>query len=350
MKNRFDFKFLILHCLCLAVPFTFVYGQQVKDFLRVPLDGVEIPVLVRGNLSNQKLLLFVQGGPGETAIDFARADYPGWKETLEKAVVIAYYDQRGLNQRAGKIDSTTITYTQYGLDMLALASHLKNKYDTDIYLMGHSAGGSMVLHTLKTFPEKGRLFEGALVLNTPITTNYSPERNTIYRPLYLRNLALEQIRKGREPEYWGNALDWMDRKDSLSSREDLQFWRETVEHAFVPRNKTITPGMVLNVIFSRPYNPVRYLNRKDNKRVEDLLWYDEKTLSTFEGLERIQLPVLLLTGRYDDVARKEELEEAHERMPHSKLAIIPRAAHESFLDQPELFAENVLSFVLDSRE
>lgn len=60
-----------------------IRAQSVKDFFYAEAESYEFPVFVRGNLDSKKLILFVQGGPGETAIDFARSDYPRWKNTGE---------------------------------------------------------------------------------------------------------------------------------------------------------------------------------------------------------------------------------------------------------------------------
>ena len=96
-----------------------------------------------------------------------------------KDFVIAYYDQRGLNQKVRNIDSNKITYDQYSRDIIALGKALQKKYEADIYLMGHSAGGKMVLNTLQHYPEEISFIGGAIVLNTPITTDYSPDDGSI---------------------------------------------------------------------------------------------------------------------------------------------------------------------------
>ena len=84
-----NFTFLILISCNLS-------AQSVKDFFYVEKEKKELPVLVKGNLAKKTILLYVSGSYGDNSIDFARADYPNWKNTLEKEVAIAYYDKRGL--------------------------------------------------------------------------------------------------------------------------------------------------------------------------------------------------------------------------------------------------------------
>lgn len=321
-------------------------AQSLKEYLSIPVDQeTTLPVLIRGNLTNGKMLLFVQGGPGETAIDFARSDYPNWKKNLETEVAIAYYDQRGLNQKVTTIDSTKITYLQYAKDLLAIAKALQKRYKTDIHLIGHSAGGAMIQYCLEELPEESHFIKSALLINTPITNDYSPERYQYYRPLYLKNLATEMLSKQLDTLKWQEAYEWITTIDSITTIEQVRKWNAYVDSAFTPTKRNIGLGMVFKVIFSKPYGPFRYLNRKDDEYVSDLLWKDAKHLNSFQKLATIRVPILLLTGRFDDIASPEEMRAAAKLIPTSQVVILPNCGHSSFLDQPDLFAQAVLQFI-----
>jgi pimeloyl-ACP methyl ester carboxylesterase len=193
--------------LTLAFMINTGHSQQVKDFFYA--DGKELPVFVRGELSEGIILLYVQGGGGETAIDFARADNPRWKHSLELEAAISYYDQRGLNVRLDKIDSSQISFEQYGDDIFKIAEELNRRYDAKIILIGHSLGGHFILHALSRLNDVPSSIKGAILLNTPITTDYSDERYRHYRPMYLKNLAYEFIQQNENVDYWKEALEWM---------------------------------------------------------------------------------------------------------------------------------------------
>lgn len=332
--------------LCILFTFlAFASFAQEKDYLKFDYEEYIFPILVRGNLSSGKLVVFVQGGPGETAIDFARSDYPGWKKTLEREVAIAYYDQRGHHLPVKKMETDQINHDQYSRDLIAISKMLKEKYDVEIYLMGHSAGGYMVLHTLQYFTEASSFIAGAIAVNTPITSDHSPIRYQYYRPLYLKHLAEEKIASKDRSEFWQKELDWINSIDSITTREGAIRWNRTVEQAFEPKKRKLTVGMAMKVVFSRPYNPVSYLNRRDNEHINDLLWQERKQFSDFENLAAIQGEVLLLTGRYDDVVPPEEMQAARRFIENAQLVILPDAGHESFLDQPDLFNQAILNFI-----
>ncbi|MEM6721277.1 MAG: alpha/beta hydrolase [Bacteroidota bacterium] len=339
--------FIILLC-----SITFVNAQRVRDFFYVAPQTKNLPVFVRGNIDSKKMLFYVQGGGADNGIDFGRSDYPKWKKTLEQKLAIAYFDQRGLNRSVKRIDTTKINQQQVLQDIISIAKALQEKYQADIYLLGHSSGGKDVLNCLATFPEETAFIKAAIVCNAPITSDFSPERYNHYRPLYLKNLAQEFINKKENTPLWQEAFDWITQTDSISTPEASKKWNAYVDMAFEPTKRKIGLGMVLKVIFARPYNPIKYLNQKDNKFVADRLWYAEKVrwesqthVPLWEKLPNIQHPILLLTGRYDPIATSEELKSAQKLIPNAELAILPNCHHESFLDQPQLFNTTILKFL-----
>jgi len=342
MKNKKKYLLVALVLCC----YNSLIAQTVKAFFYVEKETKELPVFIRGNLDNQTIIIFVQGGPGETAIDFGRSDYPKWKNTLEKEVAIAYYDQRGLNQKRNKIDTTKINYKQYSKDLIKISEKLKEKYNAKTYFMGHSYGGGFVYHCLAEFNEPNSPIDGGIIVNTPITTDYSPERYNYYRPLYLKNLAKEFINKGIDEKKWQEAYDWMEKTDSIYTPEDSKKWNMYVDSAFEPTKSKVSIGMVLKVLFSKPYGPIKYLNNKDNTLVSDLIWMNQKNINFFELLPKINHSVLVISGRLDDLAGPEEIKKAEELLKNSRITILPKTGHESFIDQPKMFNEAILNFVL----
>lgn len=339
-SHRFYIALLLIFC-----SYNLSKAQIVKEFFYLNKEHKELPVFVRGNLDNRTILLFVQGGPGETAIDFGRSDYPRWQNSLEKKVAIAYYDQRGLNQKVNKIDSTLISYKQYSKDLITISKRLKDKYQARIYLMGHSYGGGFVYHCLSEFNDTKNPIEGGIILNTPITTDYSKERYNYYRPLYLKNVAKEFINKGVNIEKWQEAYDWMVEVNSIETPENSKKWNNYVDTAFESEERKITLKMGLKVVFSKPYNPFKYLNNEDNNLVSDYIWTDQKHINFFDLLPKINHPILIISGRFDAIAGPEEMQKAATLVKSSKAIILPNAGHESFLDQPILFNEAILQFV-----
>ncbi len=149
----------------------------------------------------------------------------------------------------------------------------------------------------------------------------------------------------------------MNATGSISTAEDSRLWNGYVDQAFEPAKRKIGLGMVMKTIFARPYNPISYLNNKDNKLVGDKLWYAEKArwdngeeTPLWKLLPKINKPILLLSGQYDAIATPKEQQDAVELIPNAKLVIIPDCAHESFLGQPEKFQQTISHFIQPSRQ
>jgi pimeloyl-ACP methyl ester carboxylesterase len=64
-----------------------------------------------------------------------------------------------------------------------------------------------------------------------------------------------------------------------------------------------------------------------------------------EQVNKIQTPVLAIRGEQDPVLSKENLQALARYIKGVKLVTLPQAGHEALKDQPDLFAEAVLSFL-----
>ena len=73
-----------------------------------------------------------------------------------------------------------------------------------------------------------------------------------------------------------------------------------------------------------------------------------RSWDVMDRLGEIDVPALLVGGRYDE-CRPSHLEEMHQRMAGSRLAIIEDASHLCFAEQPQQFMDLVNTF-LDQRD
>jgi len=66
---------------------------------------------------------------------------------------------------------------------------------------------------------------------------------------------------------------------------------------------------------------------------------------TTSSLGKIQVPTLLLVGEKDGVTPPDTARAMHEKIPGSRLEILPGAGHLSNLENPELFNRHLLNFL-----
>lgn len=70
-----------------------------------------------------------------------------------------------------------------------------------------------------------------------------------------------------------------------------------------------------------------------------------RNLDYLARLHEIEVPLLILVGEEDPATPVSTAEAIHERIPHSKLVVIPSARHLSNVEQPAAFTHGILEFL-----
>lgn len=327
----------------------FDLSASSNDFFHVLHDGYYLPVMVRGNTSSHKILLFIQGGPALNALDFARIDYPGWKNTLEKDYAIAYYEPRGMGNRQGTFDLNDISIDKYLEDIHQVATVLKNKYNAEIDLLGHSYGGYLAYCYMIKYGNE-EVISKYVVADGPATTDFDTTLRWSFRHEFLVNEANEAIAMGSDVAAWEEILSWCNEHPVLDTQEEFIQWNKYVEEYIYVNFPEKIPMLrdYLAVLFFSSYNPLTaILNGSAETTVEDKLVESEKTYGLIGKINAVSRPVLILTGRHDDVCPPEEADYIFNNISSvdKTIYIIPDAGHESFNDQPELFRNAIVEFV-----
>ena len=327
----------------------FELATDTDDFHYLLVEEAYLPIRVRGNTASGKILLFVQGGPGGSAIDFAEIDYPEWGNTLEAEYAVAYYDQRGTGNGQGTYDAESISFAQYIEDIDQIVRFLAEKYPgTELYLMGHSFGGYL---TMRYMLDRGDDSPVAkyINLNGTASSDADPER-WVFRRDWLLTIARERIAANDESNYWTEVETYLLDHPVLDTLDEWRFWNQTVEEKIYPNyeDPPITAGDAVDVLFTSPYNFFNtYLGYGHLDEVEQRLFDEWKAFRLVERLDEITGPLLILTGRYDDGTPPEEVQFIFDEISSidKEMVVLPEAGHYSFYHQPELFMEAIRDWV-----
>ncbi len=350
MKNQLLFYFLMA-CTVFSCSENASISTQADDFFHLEEEGAYLPLWVRGNTASGKILLYVQGGPGLNTLDMAIVDYLGWEETLEKDYAVAYYDQRGTGNAQGDFDWESVSLDQYIKDLRKMVQLLRDQYpNNEIYLLGHSFGGWLTyLYALEY--QGNTQIEGIIAANAPFTTDNN-EIRWKFRHEFLVNISQEFVEQGKDTEFWSEALQWTQDHPEIIDIEEKRQWNRYVIRGLEEYQVEVplSAGKIIKGVFFSSYNIFpSLLDVERLDKVADRLFEDEKGIDVLSQVNEINLPILLITGRYDDIAPPEEFNFAFDQIGSSQkeLKILPDAGHDSFLNQPELFREAVRGFVED---
>jgi pimeloyl-ACP methyl ester carboxylesterase len=124
---------------------------SIAELTTVPIGGHEQSIMLRGQDVDAPVLLFLEGGPGGTALGSMR--YAG--EPLEEHFTVATWDQRGTGKSASALEPLdTLTVAQAVSDTIEVAEYLRERFDEErIYLLGSSWGSTLGVLAVQARPD-----------------------------------------------------------------------------------------------------------------------------------------------------------------------------------------------------
>ena len=316
----------------------------------VRVNGVELPVFVRGNTASKKIILFVNSGPGLTCLDEAHIDAMNFK-SIETSYAIAYFDQRGTGNAQGVIKKESITLKQYSKDLFDIIRVLEVKYDQpDIFLMSHGFGSYLSSFFLLDYEDSNSVkgwinLDGALLLQD--------QKEWEYKHTFLENIANEEIAAGTDVVYWSNALNWTVSNPVISTQAQKDQWRNFLgnpgEFIIPAEQEDMKTRETFDVLFTSSYNPFPAYWSQNRKETSERIMNEAAGTNLIPELSRLELPSLFIWGRYDDLVPPELGQDAFDEMgtPSSDkyLEVYLSSGHQPFTNEPNQLTLDVVDFV-----
>ncbi len=126
-------------------------SSPVNSSEAIEIGGIEQWISIKGSNINHPVLLFLHGGPGNSAMGYSEK----FTGELQKHFVAVQWDQRESGETA-KLNSSNkpLTVSLMESDALEMIHYLRKRFNQDkIYLMGHSWGGFLGLTVAANHPE-----------------------------------------------------------------------------------------------------------------------------------------------------------------------------------------------------
>ena len=326
-------------------------ADLINDFFHVQVDGAELPVLVKGNLNNGKLILFMNGGPGLTAIDVGLTDLALWEQNIENDYAIAYFDQRGTGNTLSPIDTNTLSIDQFSKDVAAIVKTLHYQYpNTKIYVMAHSFGGLSAADYL-TSEYYDNNIAGFVCVNGHLVPK--PVDNWQYRHKWLAYIANKELQLGNDTAKWRECLRWLASTPIIEEKADKDKWRDYVGDAETgivkDANANIPFSKAMKVLFFSNYNLFPTYMSDNWLVVLKTIQKSYLHLNYIPKVKDITVPTLFYASEYDDLVPFQIAEDAVDTMKtnnrDTELFIMPNAGHEPFLSDPDMFAGKVKDWI-----
>jgi proline iminopeptidase len=236
-------------------------------------------------------------------------------QRLEESFTVVYLDSRGTGRSERAKSRLQYTWDHLVSDLDALRAYLK--LDT-VWLMGHSEGGTQVLHYATRFPDR---VSGLVLLNTTAVSDAESEADIESRlmrrqgqPWFADAVKALKAPAATDAEMAANVrtflpLYWSDPSRIARHRPHFEATTMSVEAA---------TGQVA----SRRYP------------------FDLRS-----QLRQVTAPALIVVGDDDFICSPAAARQLHLSLPDSKLLLIEGAGHFPWLEQPEVFNAQVPSFL-----
>jgi pimeloyl-ACP methyl ester carboxylesterase len=314
---------------------------EIKPTFYVIHDEASMPVVVRGKITSNVLILFLHGGPGGTALKKigTRAF-----NSLEKEFGLVYWDQRGADGSRGGMVKRYMNLNQFIEDLDRVIDQLKLLYPTsEIFLMGHCWGGGLGTGYLIDEHHQSKVsgwIDIAGAHNNPKGDSLSAQ--------WVKNYANNKIAANQDRRYWKKALNWYESNPSFTSSDlgHYSFVRKAHGYQKIKGDSLGQfPCYTTRDLFIKPHQYISYYTNYYTTLKRFII----SDLNLTPQMSRIKIPSLILWGEKDGLIPVDMAIEAYQSLGTSvdkkELHIFLNTGHTIYYEQPVAFTTTVKDFI-----
>ncbi len=306
---------------------------------KVRIGGSDQWILQRSEDVKNPLVLYLHGGPGTSELALNRRN----TKELERCFTVVNWDQRGTGKSYDAIgDGGRMNIGQFVEDTRELTLHLLKKFHQErLVLVGHSWGSVIGALTVSKYPELFYCYVGigqvahmgqGEAASYQWTLEQAKERND--------RRAVSALQRIGPPPYQG---DWLAK--TVTERRQLgRFGGEL--HA----SRSGASGVLIgSVLFSREYSMVDRINFfRGIIGSMKLLWPELLKVDLFKSVPEIEVPILLMEGRFDYEVPSEIAARYLEsiKAPSKELVWFENSAHMPNSEERDVFNRVMVQKVL----
>ncbi|MCL3859675.1 alpha/beta fold hydrolase [Actinotalea sp. K2] len=301
---------------------------SIAELTTVRVGGYDQGIMLRGRDVDAPVLLFLEGGPGGTAVGAMR--YAG--EGLEEHFVVATWDQRGTGRSVRSLDPGTLTVDRLVQDTIEVAEHLCDRFGEDgVYLVGSSWGTTLDVLAVQQRPDLFTAYVGTGQMVDQQATDLLMYDEVVDYAARVGDAALaERLATQGPPPYqdtmaYSAALasnpEWMDfpHGHDYDWRVEYPMSLFTAEYTLTEQFRSVA-GLVDTFAVVYPQ-----LQDVDLRR----------------DAPRLEVPVYLVQGAHEVRGRAVLADEWFALLvaPHKERVVLDRSGHTPHRDEPARFAE-----------
>jgi pimeloyl-ACP methyl ester carboxylesterase len=264
--------------------------ESISEKIRVPINGLEQGMFIKGKDKTKPVLLFLHGGPGMPEYAVSRK-YP---LVLEDNFIVCWWEQRGagLSYNPAMLPEA-LTFDELIADVIEVSNYLRKRFGQEkIYLMAHSGGTFIGIQAAARAPE---LFHAYLAM-AQITNQLESEKLAYNYMIeqFTRTGDQKMLRKFRKyPVDKINTPDYYVMRDAPMHRLGVGTTRAM---------KSVISGVFWPVMLNKEYTLAEKINIWRGKSFTTKtvgLWNKLVETDLTTKVLKLDIPVYFFHGIYD---------------------------------------------------
>lgn len=315
------------------------------DFFHLSHKGAKMPVWVKGNFSSDVIIITVHGGPGDSGMEQPLAQ--GFKY-LEEDYLMVHWDQRFSGMTQGERDDKTMNPDQYIEDTEKIVQLIQSKYPgKKLFMIGHSWGGQLSAGYLGRDNHHVD-FKGWINLDGSI---YGDLEVQLMKDYIMERLPAKMAEPDADQEFWQFIIDFYNENpvETIGNYTSPEpYWYASACNGdvydldkYYEEFKIPYTELIFKSMFSMSWYVDAFYSDEIHGQWDDLNYTPE--------LQNITIPALMLWGAEDGIVPAEVADYVYDHLgtdPSMKEVVkIPECSHGPQHEQPEIFYDEVRSFV-----
>jgi pimeloyl-ACP methyl ester carboxylesterase len=309
--------------------------MAIDSLKAIPAGGSTQWIRIRGANASNPVLLLVQQGPGLPMINEAHR----FERLLglEQHFTVVYWDQRGCGRSLrGRHDREGISLQRMTADTVSLLEHLRDRFGGKTCIAGFSFGATLAAFAAAQRPD---------LVGTLVATGMDIDGAAAATGAY--EFALRTaLRRGHRRAT--RQLEAIGPPPHLTSRQFGTRVRWATNFGGVTRNQTypaLARGLVSSLVGSSDYSAGDVMRTiRGMTATQAALLPDLASMDLNRSLPRLDVPVVMVQGRHDQVAPGESAQQYANflQAPGKQLIWFENSAHTPHLDEPAKFRDVLL--------
>lgn len=315
--------------------------NSIAEYETVELGGVNQSILIRGNNTQNPVLLYLHGGPGNPETSFITKYQSEW----EKHFTVVNWDQRGAGKSYNsKIDVNTLNAQSVCEDTIQLAEYLKKKFSVEkIYLVGHSWGTYIGMLAVKSNPELFYAYVGIGQVADQQANEFEIRKYALDNAQAEGNQkAISELKSIGEPPY--------NEKDFAQNISINRKWSTYYGGALWGKNNT--DQFTFESIIGLEYNLFDLMNflKGDDLyyKLDDKARWNLYNANLMRDISQVQVPIYFCQGLHDNQVSYKLAKKYFEQIqaPQKRFETFYNSAHFPIVEENREFSDYLINTVI----